>query len=205
MDVFLGAKAGLSATGTTRQAKRCRSVAAFSPDQWGRRNPGGRVAGTGGRCSNSSIVRTRSPAGRSQVSRAEPARNAGLECDTRTSAAPIGRRALCPTVPLMHRTRHFIAWFCLAASLWMGVGFQLHGLSHALHALEAAQAHEGVPGHLVACDQCLLFASVDSAMPLAGPVVPPAPAADTALACPRAECGASTFTAYVSRAPPAQA
>jgi hypothetical protein len=105
----------------------------------------------------------------------------------------------------MHRTRPFIAWFCLAASLWMGAGFQLHRLSHALHALEAAQAHDGMPEHEAVCDQCVLFASVDGAVPVAGPIALAASAAGATLAFPKAECRASTFIAYVSRAPPAQA
>ena len=66
----------------------------------------------------------------------------------------------------MRHPRQLIAWFCIAASLWMGVGFQLHGLAHSLHALETSEQHDSAPGHEPACEQCLLFASVDGALPL---------------------------------------
>jgi hypothetical protein len=105
----------------------------------------------------------------------------------------------------MRHPRHYLAWFCMAASLWMGAGMQWHGLSHALRAVDAVHTHDGVPEHEAPCDQCLLFASTDGAMPTAGLVVLPAPVANTTQACAALECRASVFTAYVSRAPPVKA
>ncbi len=101
----------------------------------------------------------------------------------------------------MRHPRQLIAWFCIAASLWMGVGFQLHGVAHALHSLEASE-HDSAPGHEATCDQCLLFASTDGAMPLQATALvsePPAALADASIDTP---LRATAFTAYASRAPP---
>jgi hypothetical protein len=102
----------------------------------------------------------------------------------------------------MRHPRQLIAWFCIIASLWMGMGFQLHGLAHSLHALETSEQHDSAPGHEPACEQCLLFASVDGAPPLqaaALAIAPQAARADASIATP---LRATAFTAYASRAPP---
>ena len=77
----------------------------------------------------------------------------------------------------MRHPRQLIAWFCVAASLWMGVGFQLHGLAHSLHALETSEQHDSAPGHEPACEQRPLFASVDGALPLQAAALAGAPPA----------------------------
>jgi hypothetical protein len=102
----------------------------------------------------------------------------------------------------MRHPRQFLAWFCIAASLWMGMGFQFHGMAHARHALEASERHDSAPGHEPACEQCLLFASIDGALPLhaaALAIAPPAALVDAPIATP---LRATAFTAYASRAPP---
>ena len=103
----------------------------------------------------------------------------------------------------MQRARHLIAWFCMAASLWMGTGLPLHNLSHALGMLEAARSHEGLPGTDTACDQCLLLAAADGAMPSTTAQVPLAPLTPHAPAPLSAAAVHTAFTAYASRAPPA--
>jgi hypothetical protein len=102
----------------------------------------------------------------------------------------------------MRHPRHLIAWFCVAASLWMGVGFQLHGLAHSLHALETSEQHDSAPGHEPACEQCLLFASVDGALPLQAAALAGAPPATRGNASIATPLRATAFTAYASRAPP---
>jgi hypothetical protein len=102
----------------------------------------------------------------------------------------------------MRHPRQLIAWFCIAASLWMGAGFQLHALEHSLHALETSQSHDSAPEHEPACERCLLFASVDGALPTqvaALASVPPAAPGNASIATP---LRATAFTAYASRAPP---
>ena len=82
------------------------------------------------------------------------------------------------------------------------MGFQLHGVAHALHSLEASEQHDSAPGHEPACEQCLLFASVDGALPLqavALAIAPQAALADAPIVTP---LRATAFTAYASRAPP---
>jgi hypothetical protein len=68
----------------------------------------------------------------------------------------------------------------MATSLWMGAGWQWHGLSHVLRALDAVHVHDGAPEHEAVCEQCLQFASVDGAMPVADSALPQAPAQDSA-------------------------
>ncbi len=123
----------------------------------------------------------------------------------RADTDPDAYNANRPLNTLMRHPRHFIAWFCLAASLWMGVEFRLHGLTHALHALDAVEVHEGEPASETVCEQCLLFASVDGAMASRGPVLEPGPATQTAKALSASGHRVSPFTAYESRAPPALA
>lgn len=105
----------------------------------------------------------------------------------------------------MSRTRRFIAWFCMAASLWMGTGLPLHGLSHAVRALEANSHPDPLPAQDVACDQCLLLAAADGALPSAVSCIAAGPTR-TAAPTPRPSEGCfSSFTAYASRAPPTRA
>lgn len=105
----------------------------------------------------------------------------------------------------MSRTRQFIAWFCMAASLWMGTGLPLHGLSHAVRALEATSHPDPLPAQDVACDQCLLLAAADGALPSAVIFIAAGPTR-TAAPIPRQAVGSfSSFTAYASRAPPTRA
>ena len=110
----------------------------------------------------------------------------------------------------MSRTRQFIAWFCMAASLWMGAGYQIHSLSHAVHALhdhEAAHDHEGEHdhgnGHAALCEQCGLFAVLEGAVPSAQAVSLPALPPGRPWPASAAPARAFSFTAYASRAPPA--
>jgi hypothetical protein len=77
---------------------------------------------------------------------------------------------------LMRHPRHLLVWICMATSLWMGAGWQWHGLSHVLRALDAVHVQDGAPEHEAVCEQCLQFASVDGAMPVADSALPQAPA-----------------------------
>jgi hypothetical protein len=102
----------------------------------------------------------------------------------------------------MHRHRRAIVWLCAAAALLLGVLAQLHGLSHAVQAVQASVHHDPVSLHAQPCEQCLLYAGLDGAVPPAA--LPPA-----VLANIRVEAGAPAtlpraafFTAYSSRAPP---
>ena len=102
----------------------------------------------------------------------------------------------------MHRHRRAIVWLCAAAALLLGVQAQLHGLSHAVRAVQASAHHDPVSLHPQACEQCLLYAGLDGAAPTTA-------LAPAALACDRVAAGASAtrlravvFTAYLSRAPP---
>lgn len=106
---------------------------------------------------------------------------------------------------LMRHPRHLLVWICMATSLWMGAGWQWHGLSHVLRALDAVHVQDGAPEHEAVCEQCLQFASVDGAMPVADSALPQAPAQVSAFPCKAVACRASAFTAYASRAPPALA
>ena len=103
---------------------------------------------------------------------------------------------------LKRHPRQFLAWLCIAASLWMGVGFQLHGVAHSLHELEASSEHEPLPGHERACEQCLLFASADGALPLQAAALASSPPVLLANASPALALRVAAFTAYASRAPP---
>lgn len=122
----------------------------------------------------------------------------------------------------MSRTRQFIVWICMAASLWMGAAYPLHGLAHAVHALhehEAAHdpdgAHDHGDGHDHAahghgdghdhgahCEQCGLFAALDGAAPSATTASLPALALGGAWSANAAPARTFSFTAYASRAPP---
>lgn len=102
----------------------------------------------------------------------------------------------------MRHPRQLLAWFCIAASLWMGLGFQLHGLSHALETVQASASDEPLPGHEAACEQCLLFASADGALPSLTAALDSAPATLRVTAAPAPTLRATVFTAYASRAPP---
>ena len=82
------------------------------------------------------------------------------------------------------------------------MGFQLHGLSHALETVQASTSDESLPGHETACEQCLLFASADGAPPLQAPALASAPPALRANAAPAPALRATAFSAYRSRAPP---
>ena len=106
----------------------------------------------------------------------------------------------------MQRTRHLIAWFCMAASLWMGAGYPLHGLAHAVQALhqhEAGHDPDGAHDHGVHCEQCGLFAALDGAAPSGTTASLPALAPGGAWSADAAPARAFSFTAYASRAPPA--
>lgn len=103
----------------------------------------------------------------------------------------------------MHRHRRAIVWLCAAAALLLGMQAQLHGLSHAVQAVQASAHHVPVSLHAQACEQCLLYAGLDGAAPTTA--LAPASLADN-----RVEAGAPAmlpravvFTAYISRAPPA--
>jgi hypothetical protein len=105
-------------------------------------------------------------------------------------------------ISFMHRRRRAIVWLCIAAALLLGVRAQLHGLSHALQAVQASAHKDALAAHAQACDQCLQFAALDGAAPLHW-------AAPLSLACDAGECAlhvaplrAAAFAAYISRAPP---
>ena len=53
---------------------------------------------------------------------------------------------------LMRHPRHLLVWICMATSLWMGAGWQWHGLSHVLRALDAVHVHDGAPEHEAVCE-----------------------------------------------------
>jgi hypothetical protein len=102
----------------------------------------------------------------------------------------------------MHRHRRAIVWLCAAAALLLGAQAQLHGLSHAVQAVQASAHHGPLSLHGHACEQCLLYAGLDGAAPTTA-------LAPAALADNRVEAGApvtlpraAVFTAYISRAPP---
>jgi len=104
----------------------------------------------------------------------------------------------------MRHPRQVFVWFCIAAALWMGVGFQLHGLSHSLQSLHAASLEETLPGHAPECEQCLLFAALDGGIVSSHSLawLPRAPVAmDRSVAF--TPLRPVVFTAYASRAPPA--
>ncbi|MBE2261195.1 MAG: hypothetical protein IAE92_00555 [Burkholderiaceae bacterium] len=102
----------------------------------------------------------------------------------------------------MRHPRQIIAWFCIAASLWMGTAFQFHGLAHALQSLEASEHQDSAPGHQPACEKCLLFAAVDGAMPVHAVALFGAPPVALGDASGAIRLHATAFTAYASRAPP---
>lgn len=113
----------------------------------------------------------------------------------------------------MSRTRQLIVWICMAASLWMGASYPLHGLAHAVHALHEQEAghdpdgahdHGDGHGHGVHCEQCGLFAALDGAAPSATTALLPAPALGGAWSADAAPAHTFSFTAYASRAPPAR-
>ncbi|MFO1279534.1 MAG: hypothetical protein U1F04_08150 [Burkholderiaceae bacterium] len=128
----------------------------------------------------------------------------------------------------MPRSRQFVAWFFIAATVWMGTGQALHALSHALHALETPQSmppmarvalalgsghdHSDCDGHGhapedgrdhgVLCEQCALFSAMDGAgVTRSGVSLPALPGQVPGSALP-ATARNFRFTAYTSRAPP---
>jgi len=100
------------------------------------------------------------------------------------------------------RLRRPIVWACIAATLWLGVGAQLHGLSHALQAVQAPAHKEALVAHAQACEQCLLYAALDGAAPTPASSLPAVATASPARTAPAAPDRVAVFTAYASRAPP---
>ena len=96
--------------------------------------------------------------------------------------------------------RRLIAWFGVAVALLLPLGAQLHALSHALKAVAAHS--EPLAPQTQTCDECLLYCTLDTAMPAqaaAVVVISAPPGEPLALAVqPRA----APFTAYAARAPP---
>jgi len=105
----------------------------------------------------------------------------------------------------MLRRRRAIVWLGIATVLLLGVGAQLHGLSHSLLAVQESEKQEPWVAQSQPCEQCLLFAALDGAVP--APAKAPVPAACAAgeRATPELAVRAVAFTAYVSRAPPVRA
>lgn len=105
----------------------------------------------------------------------------------------------------MHRRRRVIVWLCIAAALLLGLGAQLHGLSHVLQALNASTHDEPVALQAPACDQCLQFAALEGATPApAAALLPRAAGTAPAGTAPAMRLRAAAFSAYRSRAPPAR-
>lgn len=104
----------------------------------------------------------------------------------------------------VHRHRRAIIWLCVAATVLLGIGAQLHGLSHSLQAVQAS-AHKDVQAaaHAQACEQCLQFAAIDGGLAAHVAAAWVAVAADAVgLGVPVARPRATVFVAYASRAPP---
>ena len=102
----------------------------------------------------------------------------------------------------IHRRRRAIVWLSIAAALLLGVGAQLHALSHSLRAVQASAHHDPLAAHTQACEQCLLFAALDGAAPTCDATPLPPTSEATGGTAPAARLAASSFTAYISRAPP---
>jgi hypothetical protein len=102
----------------------------------------------------------------------------------------------------MRRRRHAIVWLCAAAALLLGVQAQLHGLSHAVQAVQASAHHDPVALHAQACEQCLLYAGLDGTAPTHALALATVAAAEVEAIAAVPLLRAAVFTAYVSRAPP---
>jgi hypothetical protein len=105
----------------------------------------------------------------------------------------------------MNRHRRAIVWACIAAAVLLGLQAQLHGLSHAVQALQEVQAsasQEPLAAHAQPCDQCLLFAALDGAAPAPAAGLPAVATDQTACTAPALPLRAAAFAAYASRAPP---
>jgi hypothetical protein len=112
------------------------------------------------------------------------------------------------TSAALHRYRLAIVRLCCCALLLLGAGAQLHGLAHAVQAAQAAQAvaeHGATAAHAQACEQCLQYAAIDGAMPVAAAQGALSGSASRAGPEPVTTRVAATFVAYRSRAPPAVA
>ncbi len=105
-------------------------------------------------------------------------------------------------MPFKPLRRRAIAWLCIAAALLLGVNAQLHGLSHAVQAVQAAAHQDPLAAHAAACEQCLLFAALDGAVPAPAATPLPAACATAVSPVPALPAYPTAFTAYVSRAPP---
>ena len=102
----------------------------------------------------------------------------------------------------MHRRRQAIVWLCIAAALLLGVGAQLHALSHSLQAVQASAHKDPLAAHTQACEQCLQFAALDAGMPAHAAALLPVTGVAERCAMPTTPLRAAAFTAYASRAPP---
>jgi chaperone required for assembly of F1-ATPase len=103
----------------------------------------------------------------------------------------------------MHRRRRAIVWLSIAAAMLLGVGAQLHALSHALKAAQATTHSDPLAAHTQACDQCLQFAALDGAATASTAAAPAVAIAEGRHAAPAPRLHAARFSAYRSRAPPA--
>lgn len=103
----------------------------------------------------------------------------------------------------MHRRRRAIVWLSIAAALLLGVGAQLHALSHALQAVQPTTHSDPLAAHTQACDQCLQFAALDGAATASAEAAPAVATLESRSAAPALRLHAARFSAYRSRAPPA--
>lgn len=193
MGFFLGVNAGMGSTGTARD-----------------KAPGARSQHDGV-ADSPRLVGFRAMAPDFTAPRVEPY-NAQVR-----RAPPDARTPRSRTVThRMSRTRQLIVWVCMAASLWMGAGYPLHGLSHALQAAhvradaytsDGARDHErrDQSNHAAHCEQCGLFAALDGAAPSAPPPAMAMPTGTTPGTARVVSTRAVAFTAYAPRAPPALA
>jgi hypothetical protein len=101
-----------------------------------------------------------------------------------------------------HSIRRSLIGLCIAIVALLGVGAQLHGLSHALKLVQSSH-DEPLAGQSQACDQCLQFAAADGQAP--APAAMPLLLSGGTAAAPvaiAAVARAVAFAAYESRAPP---
>jgi hypothetical protein len=105
-------------------------------------------------------------------------------------------------ISFIHRHRQAIVWLCIGAALLLGVGAQLHALSHSLQAVQASAHKDPLAAHTQACEQCLQFAALDAGMPAHAAALPPVSCVADRCAVRATPLRASAFTAYLSRAPP---
>jgi hypothetical protein len=106
-----------------------------------------------------------------------------------------------------HPRQRPLVWLCIVAAMLLGLGAQLHGLSHALQTLKtlnAATHDEPSALHAPGCDRCLQFAALDGFVPTHGATALPLAACTSGVRdAPPPTLRAAVFTAYISRAPPA--